>query len=59
MLFLIFWYIVLNSGREPQFDFAGWYGTAGNTVRFGYLAGAALIVAAAEVFNRVRIRRAW
>lgn len=56
VLFLSFWYIVVNDkGATPSFDFAGFY-AARPPVMVMYAAIAIVLLAAAEVVHRVRLR---
>jgi ABC-type multidrug transport system ATPase subunit len=57
VLFLIYWYIVVNDkGQTAYFDFAGFYKTPPAWVTLIYAALACALVAAAEGVHRVRLR---
>ena len=59
VLFLMFWYVVMNdSGRNPSFDFAGFYGKSTTAVALAYLGLAIAFVVAAQAVHVVRLRRA-
>jgi hypothetical protein len=48
---LLFLYVVTSSARAPEFDFAGWNGTAHNGVRAAYFLTAVLFAALAALGN--------
>ena len=57
ILFLSFWYVVLNDGGStPALDFAGFFGTAGTGVRLFYLALAVALLLLAQLAYRARTR---
>jgi len=57
VLFLSFWYVVLNDGgNTPALDFAGFFGTAGTGVRLFYLSLAIGLMLVAQVGYRFRAR---
>lgn len=53
--FLLFLYIALSSGGAPQFDFAGWSGSATNGTRLGYSMIALFLLAAAWARHRAEL----
>lgn len=58
LLFLCFWYVVLNDGgASPVLDFAGFYGSAGPGTRGLYLGLGVVSLAVAESFYRIRLAR--
>jgi hypothetical protein len=58
VLFGMFWYVVLNDGgKNPSFDFAGWYGTATSVVRLTYLGIAAAVMAVTVAWNAMNLKR--
>ena len=60
VLFLTFWYVVVNDGgHTPALDFAGVSGIATPAVLAAYLTLALAAIAAAEVFHRADLRRNW
>jgi len=54
---LLFLYVVMSSGRAPEFDFAGWNGAANNGVRAAYFL-TAMCFAALAVLGDWRTTRA-
>ena len=54
---LLFLYVVISSAHAPEFDFAGWNGTADNGVRAAYFL-TAMIFAALAVLGNWRASRA-
>jgi hypothetical protein len=55
--FLTFWYVVVNdNGKTPAFDFAGFFSTPALTITAMYAAIAIVLLAAAEVVHRARLR---
>jgi len=59
VLFLMFWYVVLNdAGRNPGLDFGGFYGHTTPVIAIAYLGAAIAFVAAAQVVYVTRLRRA-
>lgn len=54
---LLFLHVVISSAHAPEFDFAGWNGTADNGVRASYLL-TAMIFAALAVLGNWRASRA-
>jgi hypothetical protein len=60
LLFLTFWYVVVNDGGHmPALDFAGWNGIATPAVLVSYLALTVAAVTAAELYHRLDLRRNW
>lgn len=58
VLFGMFWYVVLNDGgKNPSFDFAGWYGTATPAVQMAYFGIAATALATTFVLNAMNLKR--
>jgi hypothetical protein len=58
VLYLAFWYVVLNDGgHAPAVDFAGWYGLATPGVQAAYLAACVLMAAAAWAVQAAKSRR--
>lgn len=58
VLFLLFLYLVVNSGGKPAwFDFMGMFGTATAGVRLGYFILSAIAVLAASRFYRYRTQK--
>ncbi len=58
--FLMFWYIATqDKGLNPQFDFAGWYGTATPLVIAAYAGITLAFLALAHVFHTAQLRRKW
>ena len=58
ILFLSFWYVVLNDGgRTPALDFAGFFGVADLGVRLLYLGLTAALLLLAELVSRARSQR--
>lgn len=58
--FLSFWYIaVQDRGASPEFDFAGWFGTATPAIVAAYAVSALLLLAAAQLFHAHELRRRW
>ncbi|HEX6088114.1 MAG TPA: hypothetical protein VF266_26525, partial [Thermoanaerobaculia bacterium] len=58
--FLSFWYIaVQDRGASPEFDFAGWFGTATPAIIAAYAGSALLLLAAAQLFHAHELRRRW
>jgi len=55
VLYLSFWYVVLNDGgRTPALDFAGFYGTATISTRILYLTLAILLLLIAQAVHSLR-----
>ena len=55
--FLTFWYVVVNdNGKTPAFDFAGFFSTPALQVTALYATIAIVMLAAAEVVHRARLR---
>ena len=60
VLFLMFWYIATqDKGANPQFDFAGWYGTGTPMVMLAYAGLALAFLAVAQLFHASELRRRW
>jgi hypothetical protein len=58
VLFGMFWYLVLNDGgKNPTFDFAGWYGIATPAIQMTFRGLTAGIVAVTWVLSAVQIKR--
>jgi hypothetical protein len=58
VLFLTFWYVVMNDGSHPpMLDFAGFYGTWNGKTLATYLTAALLLIVSAHAFYRYRIER--
>ncbi|HEX3111512.1 MAG TPA: hypothetical protein VHU41_20575 [Thermoanaerobaculia bacterium] len=58
VLFLIYWYIVVNDkGQTPYFDFAGFYKTTPAWITLIYAVAAIAFVASAEIVHRMRLRQ--
>ncbi|MHB0969752.1 MAG: hypothetical protein ACYC7A_16200 [Thermoanaerobaculia bacterium] len=57
VLFLTFFYVVMNDKAPPALDFAGFRGVATPAVTVSYAAIAVLATIAAEVAHRARLRR--
>ncbi len=58
VLYLAFWYVVLNDGgHAPALDFAGWYGLATPGVQAAYFAALILMAAAASAVQAAKNRR--
>ena len=58
VLFLTFWYVVVNDGGHlPALDFAGWNGIATPAVLASYFALSIAAIVAAELFHRADLRR--
>lgn len=58
LLYLCFWYVVLNDGGgSAALDFAGFYGIAGAGVRAFYLGLGAVLLAASAAVYRFRLAR--
>ncbi|MFI5242644.1 MAG: hypothetical protein ACHQRL_06520 [Gemmatimonadales bacterium] len=58
-LAMLFFYVVMNSPRETEFDFAGWNGAATNGVRVAYFVAAIALAAVAVLaeWHRTRTER--
>jgi hypothetical protein len=60
VLFGMFWYLVLNDGgKNPTFDFAGWYGIATTEVRIVYLGLAAGVLALTYAVHAYQMKRSF
>lgn len=60
LLFLTFWYVVVNDGGHmAALDFAGWNGIATPAVLVSYLALSIAAVMAAEPYHRLDLQRNW
>lgn len=60
VIFGMFWYLVLNDGgKNPGFDFAGWYGTATLPVQMSYLGIAVAVLAVTQVLNAIQLKREY
>jgi hypothetical protein len=57
VLFLTFFYVVMNDKGSPQLDFAGFHDVATPAVTASYAAVAVLATVAAEIVHRARLRR--
>lgn len=58
--FLTYWYISLSDkGASPEFDFAGWFGTATPPVVAAYAAATLAFLALAQLFHTHELRKRW